>query len=1407
MNEKKETIAILEKVINDFSTDNLVRLFRNKTTKFRMLELPAPENSFFTNGLLLGEFECGDSTICIYTFKAHQPLTERSGKKTQYDLAKKILKQEIRYAGGFFIFYDEQGNFRFSLVYDIPLSSGRREWSNFKRYTYYVSKEQTNKTFIQQMVDADFSSLDSIIEAFSVEKVTREFYNEIANWYFWALEKVKFPDDAEQQPNGRNIALIRFITRIIFVWFMKEKKLINPKLFDYEQIKNILKNIDNEESTYYKAILQNLFFATLNTPIPERKFRREGEFHGKNGDYMNHGYFRYHNLFRNAEEDISILFNEIPFLNGGLFECLDKRKDDPSNDTGKEIRIDGFSDKEKNQPIFPNELFFSKEKNVNLTEYYGETKYKNTKVQGLIPILNAYNFTVDENTPIDEEVALDPELLGKVFENLLASYNPETATTARKATGSYYTPREIVNYMVTESLKHYFKTNIENTFRTENLDEKLTSLFSYGDEHNPFSEKETDFLIEIVNQMKIIDPAVGSGAFPIGVLSKLVFLLSKLDPHNEKWKQQQIRALDNITDPTLKNELREKIENSFKQNELDYGRKLYLIQNCIYGVDIQPIAIHIAKLRFFISLLVDEKVNTNIEDNFGIEPLPNLETKLVAANTLIGLQKSEHYNINKDKTGPIEEKLFQIRKQHFTANNEKKKKEIEKRDRELRNQLKALLEESGFPPGYTEKIASWDPYDTNRSADWFDPEWMFGIENKSVTIHKSRKLFHITWRTYNSPYREEDVSVPSKEQKPVLFTLDERNRMADILAQRIRMKKYRVLALNVLQDHVHLLLAAEEEELTKIIDDLKGYSSYTFNRIKEKITGDDASGGSADNRANVSKLWARKYNTNGVENSSQVEKVIKEIQNNHLKHDLPSIDFEAISSALTPAKKAFEPDTISTGFDIVIGNPPYVSTKDVPENEKKRLMQQYGFADDLYSHFFFRGFDLLKSDGVLSYITSKTYWTIQTKRNVRELLQKNNILEIFDTASPFAAMVDTAVILVQKREETNNYTFLFKDGKQNLNDPLVYTAKIDWYRNIPNNVFFIPTERNIKIQQKYGKQVKQLLDSWWDKISTSKNIEKHKNDLEHYRKSLNIGDVTLLGLITEGGQGLATANNGKYIGIMEGTKWAENVKKQRPQKLLLADKFCNEHGIKNKKEADEFLSRLTEKEIRKLFDNLKEKYGRDIFGRGWLFRIVSMNEIADVEKLTDDEKINGIAGEKTFVPYDKGDKDGNRWYAPTPYYIDWSKENVKILQVDPKARWQGYQFYFREGFCWTDVNSVYLKSRIKQKGVYDVLTMSLFTSIYISDWYYVCLINSKFISNLVYDFINSTSHFQINDARQLPVIIPSKDQLNTFENIFNRAVEIQKSKFAGKITEDEAEKQLDLIQIELDKEVEELYDV
>ncbi len=761
---------LLHNLTQHFSSENLVDLFRNKSDKFRPIneEENQYNNAYFSSCLLFGEITLdNEEQVIIYTFKTTKELTERSSKKAQYELAKKILKEAQRYAAGFFIFYDDNGPasgvFRLSLVYDTPQPNGKREWSNFKRFTYYVRNNQTNKTFINRLDAADFTTLGKIKEAFSVEKVTKEFYTEIANWYFWSLKHVKFPKDAEVDKNGKNIALIRFITRIIFIWFMKQKNLISNVLFNKDEIKKVLKNLSNKESTYYKAILQNLFFATLNTPIKDRKFRRERSFQGKNKDYMEHTYYRYHSLFNNPDDMLNI-FKDIPFLNGGLFECLDKSKDDPSNDTGNEIRIDGFSDKEANQTIFPNELFFSDEKEVDLNKDYGTAK-KKYKTRGLLNILQAYNFTIDENTPADEEIALDPELLGRVFENLLASYNPETASTARKATGSYYTPREIVNYMVDESLIAYLKNKVlegaksfielstqqsdmfGNSTRKkqllieeeqlpsrwinkeEKLEKELRKLISYSEENTPFADKEIDILINAINTCKILDPAVGSGAFPMGALHKLVLILSKLDPHNNKWKQQQISAIEeNITDPKLKHELTAKIEESFSSNELDYGRKLYLLQNCLYGVDIQPIAIQIAKLRFFISLLVDEKVHKG-GDNFGIEPLPNLETKLVSANTLIGL--SQDTTLKPLEIEKLEKQLFDIRRNYFVTSDEKEKKALERNDRENRQKIKESLIKFGFPLDYSEKISSWDPYNTNTASGWFDSEWMFGPDVKN----------------------------------------------------------------------------------------------------------------------------------------------------------------------------------------------------------------------------------------------------------------------------------------------------------------------------------------------------------------------------------------------------------------------------------------------------------------------------------------------------------------------------------------------------------------------------------------------------------------------------------------------------------------------------------------------------
>ena len=245
-------------------------------------------------------------------------------------------------------------------------------------------------------------------------------------------------------------------------------------------------------------------------------------------------------------------------------------------------------------------------------------------VAGLITILNRYKFTIVENTPIDQEIALDPELLGKVFENLLASYNEETKTTARKQTGSFYTPRPIVDSMVDESLKAHLERALggahapsrvvsgalagnlpapEKTTASPRSDPssarapkaaretralpikvRLDQLFTYTEEPHQFSDPEVATLIAAIDALKILDPACGSGAFPMGVLHKLVYILGKLDPDNDRWKQTQLAKLDSAP-------MREELERAFADNNDDYGRKLYLIENCLDGVDIQPIAI------------------------------------------------------------------------------------------------------------------------------------------------------------------------------------------------------------------------------------------------------------------------------------------------------------------------------------------------------------------------------------------------------------------------------------------------------------------------------------------------------------------------------------------------------------------------------------------------------------------------------------------------------------------------------------------------------------------------------------------------------------------------------------------------------------------------------------------------
>jgi hypothetical protein len=599
-------------------------------------------------------------------------------------------------------------------------------------------------------------------EVFSVSVLNKRFYQELSNWYFWAVKQVAFPgkpteadainkksklDDLIQEHNATNV--IRLLTRLLFTWFIKEKKLIPEELFDLEALqKDILNEIApyhenglfnqaNKDSVYYRAILQNLFFASLNCPIKpdgsdsrERGFRGDGYGTHRGIDYL----MRYKRYFKNPEVFLELMNKTVPFLNGGLFECLD--------DKYSNTYIDGFSDQmtKGEQLIVPDYLFFGTPEEVDLSSEYGvnNNTAKKAAVKGLINILKSYKFTITENTPIEEDVALDPELLGKVFENLLASYNPETKTTARKQTGSFYTPREIVNYMVDESLIAYLKNAVTDWGMDEiKVDEKLHQLASF-DSKSPFTEssKLTRDIVSALDRCKILDPACGSGAYPMGVLQKMVHMLQKLDPNNQIWKEVQIQKVQEETNEVFKSiddkaereEKLKEINNAFDQrvNDPDYARKLYLIENCIYGVDIQPIATQISKLRFFISLVVDQKNNTKIDENFGIRPLPNLETKFVTANTLIGINKEANL-FTTDKVKDLEKQLKHIRHKLFSARTKDTKLKYRQKDEELRKTIAVELKSQGLPVDSAEKLAKWDPYDQNASSPFFDPEWMFDI--------------------------------------------------------------------------------------------------------------------------------------------------------------------------------------------------------------------------------------------------------------------------------------------------------------------------------------------------------------------------------------------------------------------------------------------------------------------------------------------------------------------------------------------------------------------------------------------------------------------------------------------------------------------------------------------------------
>lgn len=576
-----------------------------------------------------------------------------------------LAQYECKRALIFFV-SNKSPNYRFSLAtIELRWEEGNRvkkEYSNPRRYSFFLgpaSKTHTPEEYlIKKGRIKDFADLAC---RFSVEVVNKDFYEKIAILFTKLAGGERRIGEEAYKGSGvlhlpstaddtlKKEFAIRLIGRLVFCWFLKKKHSDTGLSLLPEELVSF--QAVTEHANYYHSILEPLFFEVLNTSISERDKKYQCD-----------------------------PWTKIPFLNGGLFS--------------------------------PDEHDFYDPTELGISKFVNVLKVPDSWISELFCNFETYNFTIDENTSVDVELSIDPEMLGRIFENLLAEVNPETGETARKATGSYYTPRPIVEYMVDESLKQYLLVKVK-------IDEGIISrLLSYGDDVSALRESEKDVILDALDSLRIIDPACGSGAFPMGILHKMLFILQKIDPDSQKWIEKKLSQIESVT-------LRKELGKKLRQENWNYVHKLGIIQSSIYGVDIQPIAAEISRLRFFLSLIVDEKVEDS-KPNRGIDPLPNLEFKFVCANSLIPLiEESGELFDNKG----MAQQMQDVRERFFKTDSPRIKAKMKKGFESLLKKGVSL-----FASKRQKQLLTYHPFDVNNVCSFFDSKFMFGVSSFDIVI-------------------------------------------------------------------------------------------------------------------------------------------------------------------------------------------------------------------------------------------------------------------------------------------------------------------------------------------------------------------------------------------------------------------------------------------------------------------------------------------------------------------------------------------------------------------------------------------------------------------------------------------------------------------------------------------------
>jgi len=530
----------LEAIIREISPETLKSFLRSKTAEFSMggsHDLSEYIDDKFPDLQKVGElkFEDGEKALAIIV-KVNDVLTERACRKAQYEKAKKILKDLHNYTAGIFVFCDNNKNFRFSLVYEQTLGA-RRTFNNFRRYTFYINPTANNKTFRQQLKTASFNSFggsNGLREAFSINAVTDAFYNEFRP-SFDAITGAVYKKSVKVQTESTRADLaLLFVIRTIFLGFIQKREWIGDD-------ENFIQNLWGE---YKKAGFEgkDLFYQNWLEPLFFESLSSPA------GRVLPRDKYDF-----SKETQKKLQF--APYLNGGLFKRKPRLDDEGYHITDKVIG-DFF------------EFLFS------------------------------YNFTIEENTLYDEDLELNPEFLGIIFERLV-----------NKENGAVYTPRTEVDLMCRLSLVKWLQENLSGTVNVKDLYE----LFFHEDgqengeekdqKTGSFSQRELEELISKLENISVCDPAAGSGAFPVGMLHVLDEILQHL--HGK---------LKDRTQPTA------------------FDRKKGIIFNSLYGVEVREWAVWITQLRLWITLFIEapESLKDSPE-----AILPSLDFKIRAGDSLV----------------------------------------------------------------------------------------------------------------------------------------------------------------------------------------------------------------------------------------------------------------------------------------------------------------------------------------------------------------------------------------------------------------------------------------------------------------------------------------------------------------------------------------------------------------------------------------------------------------------------------------------------------------------------------------------------------------------------------------------------------------------------------------------------